>query len=455
MEDRPVGVARNLLMYSARMSDAVSTATTIEPARRVRGCLRVPGDKSISHRYAILAALADGTSTLHGYAPGADCRTTLECLRELGVALRITRSTQGSPDPTVTVDGLGLGGLRPFTAELDAGNSGTTMRLLAGVLAAHPFVTRLTGDVSLRQRPMQRIVGPLETMGARIETAAGRPPLTIHGGTLHGIEYVPEIPSAQVKSAILLAGLHADGDTFVKEPTATRDHTERALSAFGIDVQQDDRGVGLVGGQRLTGTTLRVPGDCSAVAFWAAAAASLPGSEVEITDVGLNPTRTAFLDVLRAFGAEVSVEVSGTAAGEPFGTVRVRHHDMRPLLIGPDDVPGLIDELPALAALAARGGDLEVKGATELRRKESDRIAVLTSGFRQLGGSVDEFPDGFHVHGTPMLTGGTVDAAGDHRMAMAFAVAALGASGPSTITGHDVVDVSYPGFFDTLASICQ
>ena len=442
-------------MYSARMNDAVSTAITIEPARRVRGRLRVPGDKSISHRYAILAALADGTSTLHGYAPGADCLTTLECLRELGVAVQVTRSTQEPLDATVTVDGLGLGGLRSAAGELDAGNSGTTMRLLAGVLAAHPFETTITGDASLRRRPMQRLIGPLETMGARIETAAGLPPITIRGGALHGIGYAPEIPSAQVKSAVLLAGLHADGDTFVKEPTATRDHTERALTAFGIEVQQDDRGVGIAGGQRLTSAALRVPGDCSAAVFWAAAAASLPGSEVEITDVGLNPTRTAFLDVLRAFGAEVSVEVSGTAAGEPFGTVRVCHHHVEPLSIGPDDVPGLIDELPALAALASRGGNLQVKGAAELRRKESDRISVLASGLRQLGGSVDEFPDGFHVYGTSMLTGGTVDAAGDHRMAMAFAVAALGASGPSTIKGHEAVNVSYQGFFDALASICQ
>ena len=443
------------LLYSARMGDAVSTAMTIEPARRVRGRLRVPGDKSISHRYAILAALADGTSTLRGYAPGADCQSTLTCLRQLGVAVRIDRSGNRLLDETVTIDGLGLGGLRRAAGELDAGNSGTTIRLLAGVLAAPPFDTTITGDASLRRRPMQRVVSPLEAMGAQIETDTGCPPLTIHGSALHGIEYVPAIPSAQVKSAVLLAGLQADGATHVQEAATTRDHTERALPAFGVDVSRDDRGVGVTGQQRLLARSLRIPGDCSSAAFWAAAAAALPASDIEIVGVGLNPTRTAFLDLLRAFGADVSVEPAGADADEPFGTVRVRHGDVKPLVIGPDAVPALIDELPALAALAAHGGDLEVTGAAELRRKESDRIAVLVSGLRQLGASVDECPDGFHVDGSSTLTGGTVDATGDHRIAMAFAVAALGASGPSTIRGYDAVEVSYPTFFDTLASICQ
>ena len=451
------GVAggRDPLMYSARMNDAVSTVMTIEPARRVRGRLRVPGDKSISHRYAMLAALADGTSTLRGYAPGADCLSTLACLRALGVPIQIDRSEDDRLEVTVTIDGLGLGGLRRAAGALDAGNSGTTMRLLAGVVAAHPFETTLTGDESLRQRPMQRIVDPLQAMGARVETDAGCPPLRIQGGALRGIEYVPTIPSAQVKSAVLLAGLHASGDTRVRESAATRDHTERALPAFGVDIRRDDRGVAVTGGHRLTAAVLRIPGDCSSAAFWAAAAAALPTSDVEIADVGLNPTRTAFLGLLRESGAEVSVEDTADEAGEPVGTVRVRHGGVRPLAIGPEQVPAVIDELPALAALASSGGDLEVRGAAELRRKESDRIAVLVSGLRQLGGSVDEFPDGFHVDGTSPLAGGTVDAAGDHRMAMAFAVAALGARGPSTITGYDAVEVSYPSFFDTLDSISQ
>ena len=433
------------------MNDAASAAMAIEPARHIRGRLRVPGDKSISHRYAILAALADGTSTLRGYAPGADCAATLRCLRALGVDVQ---SAEDPTDGTVTVSGLGLGGLSHPAGALDAGNSGTTMRLLTGVLAGHPFESSITGDLSLHQRPMQRIVKPLERMGARIESSEGRPPLTIHGAVLHGIEYEPEVASAQVKSAVLLAGLHARGTTRLIEAAPTRDHTERALQAFGIEVDGTGRVVEIMGGQRLRAAAVRVPGDLSSAAFWAAAAAAVPGSEIEITDVGLNPTRTGFLEVLRAAGADITVEVCGSAAGEPFGTIRVRHAQLRPVTIGSDDIPGLIDELPALAALASHGGDLQVTGAAELRTKESDRIAVLVSGLRRLGGTVDELPDGFHVRSST-LTGGTVDAAGDHRMAMAFAIAALGASGASTITGHEVVEVSYPGFFATLESVRQ
>ena len=399
----------------------------------------------------MLAALADGTSTLHGYAPGADCAATLSCLRALGVDVQ---AAENLTDETVTLSGRGLGGLSRPAGALDAGNSGTTMRLLAGVLAGHPFESSITGDASLRQRPMQRIVKPLEQMGARIESSEERPPLMIHGTVLHGIEYEPEVASAQVKSAVLLAGLHAEGTTRVIERAPTRDHTERALLAFGVQVDGGGHAVEITGGQRLRATTMRVPGDLSSAAFWAAAAAAVPGSEVEITDVGLNPTRTGFVEVLRAAGADITVEVCGSAAGEPFGTIRVRHAELRPVAIGPDDIPGLIDELPALAALASHGGDLQVTGAAELRTKESDRIAVLVSGLRRLGGAVDEFPDGFHVR-SGTLTGGTVDAAGDHRMAMAFAIAALGASAASTITGHEVVEVSYPGFFTTLESVRQ
>ena len=433
------------------MNDAAAAAITIEPAGHIRGRLRVPGDKSISHRYALLAALADGTSTLHGYAPGADCAATLRCLRGLGVELQ---SAEDPADGTVTVNGCGLGGLSHPAEVLDAGNSGTTMRLLAGVLAGHPFKSSITGDASLRQRPMQRIVTPLEQMGARIESSEGRPPLTIHGTALHGIEFEAEVASAQVKGAILLAGLHARGTTRVVQRAPTRDHTERALPAFGVGVNVAGRAVQVRGGQRLRATTVRVPGDLSSAAFWIAAAAAVPGSEIEITDVGLNPTRTGFLEVLRTAGADITVEECGAVAAEPFGTIRVRHAALRPVVIGPDDVPGVIDELPALAALAAHGGDLQVTGAAELRAKESDRIAVLVSGLRQLGATVDERPDGFHVR-SGTLTGGTVDAAGDHRMVMAFAIAALGASGASAITGHEVVEVSYPGFFATLESVRQ
>ena len=439
------------LMYSARVSRTGRRAVTIDPAGCVRGRLRVPGDKSISHRYALLAALAAGTSTIANYAPGADCAATLRCLRALGVDVRAGTPAAGGP-ATVTVHGRGPGGLQAPATVLDAGNSGTTMRLLAGVLAGQPFESVITGDASLRRRPMQRIVDPLGRMGARIGTADGRPPLTIGSASLRGIAYATPVASAQVKSATLLAGLHAAGTTRVTERVPTRDHTERALPVFGARVSRTDGGVEVAGGQRLHPAAVQVPGDPSSAAFWAAAAAALPGSAVEIVDVGLNPTRTAFLDVLTAAGADVAVEPAGTDAGEPFGIVRVRHRTLRPMRVEADQVPGLIDELPALAALASHGAALHVSGAAELRAKESDRIAVLAAGLRALGGAVDERPDGFSVHPT-RLTGGTVDAAGDHRMAMAFAVAALGAGGPTTITGHEVVEVSYPEFFTTLASL--
>lgn len=434
------------------MSRNGARAITIAPAGRVIGRLRAPGDKSISHRYALLAALADGTSAIRNYAPGADCASTLRCLEALGVEAR----TQRAPDPdgslTAVVRGRGPEGLRPPAAALDAGNSGTTMRLLAGVLAAQPFESVLTGDASLRRRPMQRIAEPLGRMGARIRTSGGRPPLAIAGTALRGIDYDMPVASAQVKSAVLLAGLHAGGATRVTERAPTRDHTERALPAFGVEVRRAGPQVEIAGGQRPAPADVRAPGDLSSAAFWAAAAAALPGSEIEIVDVGLNPTRTAFLDLLRSAGADVTVEAAGAAANEPFGTVRVRHRTLRPIRIAADQAPGVIDELPALAALAAHGATLEVSGAAELRTKESDRIAVLAAGLRALGAEVDERPDGFSVRAAG-LTGGAVDAAGDHRMAMAFAVAALGAGAPTTIRGHDAVDVSYPGFFTALESI--
>ena len=283
-------------MYSSRVSHAGATAVTVDPAPCVRGRLRVPGDKSISHRYALLAALAEGASTIRNYAPGADCAATLRCLRTLGVDAR--RAPGGEPD-AVTVVGRGPAGLRAPSNTLDAANSGTTMRLLAGVLAARPFDSEITGDDSLRQRPMQRIVDPLERMGACIRTVDGRPPLTIHGRPLHGVAYDMPVASAQVKGATLLAGLHAAGTTRVTERLPTRDHTERALPVFGVEVRRTAAEVALAGGQRLTPADVEVPGDLSSAAFWAAAAAALPGSAIEIVGVGLNPTRTALLDVLR------------------------------------------------------------------------------------------------------------------------------------------------------------
>ena len=426
-------------------------AATITPARRLRGRLRVPGDKSIAHRYALLAALADGPSTLIHFAPGADCRSTLACLRGLGVEI------EEGPSGTVTILGRGFGQLRSPSGALDCGNSGTTMRLISGVLAGSPFSTTLVGDASLSRRPMRRVIEPLERMGARLEATDGHAPLTIHGTPLRAIAHVPETPSAQVKSAVLLAGLHADGVTSVTEPAATRDHTERALTAFGGTVTIEGRTISVAGGQHLVGRNLTVPGDFSSAAFWLVGAAALPGSRVEIEDVGLNPSRTALLDVLRRFGARVEVHVTTTDAGEPRGTIIVEGDRTGSLDIAPEEVPGLIDELPAIAALAAHGGQVIVRGAGELRVKESDRIAALVAGFRALGIDADERPDGFIVRGPAKggarPSGGRADAQGDHRMAMAFAIAALAADQPSAIDGSDVVAISYPGFFDTLAGL--
>ena len=419
-------------------------AATVAPARRVQGRLRVPGDKSISHRYALIAACANGRSRLMNYAPGADCGSTLACLRGLGVEIH------EDARQTVTLVGRGFGAWRSLADSLDAGNSGTTMRMLAGLLAAQPLTTRMIGDPSLSRRPMRRVIEPLTRMGATIEAVEGHAPLTIHGARLHAIQHVPEVPSAQIKSAVLLAGLHAEGTTSVVEPAATRDHTERALATFGVIVITNGATVSIEGSQRALAQTLTVPGDFSSAAFWMVAAAALPGSRIEIEDVGLNPTRTALVGVLRRFGARVDVRQTDVAAGEPRGSIVVEYDRAGSVEIGPDEVPGLIDELPAIAALAAHGGEVSVRGAAELRVKESDRIAALVAGFRGLGIAADERPDGYTIHGAGAPSGGVADARGDHRMAMALAIAALSARAPSRIEGADAVGVSYPGFFETL-----
>ena len=351
------------------------------------------------------------------------------------------------------INGRGLGGLAPPTTTLDVGNSGTTLRLLAGVLAGHPFDSVMTGDRSLRRRPMRRVIEPLSRMGAHVSGDHDRPPIAIRGTRLRGVDFTPAVASAQVKSAVLLAGLHATGGTTVREPHATRDHTERALPMFGIELTHHDGGITIQGGQRLRGCDLTVPGDASSAAFWATAAAALPQSDVTLDDVGLNPTRIRFLSLLDRVGARVELSNVTETGGERRGSLRVRHGGNARLDVGPADVPGLIDELPVLAALATHGGELRVTGAAELRHKESDRITALATGIRGLGGHIDEMEDGFHVWGDRRLRGGAADAAGDHRLAMAFAIAALGAEHPSAIDNAEVVDVSYPGFFDVLASI--
>lgn len=420
-----------------------SSVATVMPARRVQGRLRVPGDKSISHRYALFSALAEGRSTLRQYAPGADCHSTLACLSALGVDVNVEGDR-------VTIMGRGLRSFRSPAGPLDCGNSGTTMRMLVGIVAAQSFTSVLVGDESLSRRPMRRVIDPLTQMGAQIEATEGHAPVTVRGTTLRPITFLPTVPSAQVKSAVILGGLHADGITSVTEPAQTRDHTERGLRAFGFTVDVNGLSVSVRGGQRGEGRDLLVPGDFSSAAFWMVAAASRPGSRVVIEDVGLNPTRTALVGVLRRFGARVDVQETAAQAGEPFGTITVEGDRTGVLEVLPGEVPGLIDELPAIAALAAHEGEVRVSGAKELRVKESDRITTLVAGFRALGIDADERPDGFVIRGTGTPKGGVAHAGGDHRMAMAFAVAALSAERPSTIEGADAVGISYPGFFQTL-----
>jgi len=398
----------------------------------------------------MIAALAHGPSRLANYAPGADCHSTLACLRGLGVGI----TEDGT---TVTVMGRGVARLGSPPAPLDAGNSGTTMRLMAGVLAAQPFTSTMFGDESLSRRPMRRVIEPLGQMGCRIDSTDGRPPLVVHGTTLEPMTFTARTPSAQVKSSILFAGLQTAGTTTVIEPAQTRDHTEHAFTAFGGSVRVEDGGrrVSIDGPQQLSGQQLTVPGDFSSAAFWMVAAAARPGSRVEIEDVGLNPSRTSLVDVLRRFGARVTVDRQTGAAGEPRGTIIVEGDRIGRIDISPEEVPGLIDELPAIAALAGHGAEVSVSGAAELRVKETDRIAALVAGLRALGIAADERPDGFVAGqaGKSTIGAGPADARGDHRMAMAFAIAALAGQSPSQIVGAEAVVISYPGFFDTLGRL--
>jgi 3-phosphoshikimate 1-carboxyvinyltransferase len=302
---------------------------------------------------------------------------------------------------------------------------------------------------------MRRIIAPLTRMGARFESHDGCLPMTVTGGRLTPIDFTPDVPSAQVRSAVLLAGLQTEGCTTVHEPVPTRDHTELALSAFGVRVDREGDAIRLEGLQALQAVETAIPGDVSSATFWAVAAAALPGSDLEIVDLGLNPSRTALFGILSRAGDDVKIDVDHVAEGEPRGRVRVRHRGLRPLVLAPAEVPGVIDELPALAAMAACGGELHVTGAGELRVKESDRISALAAGFRAMGGEIEEFPDGFHVRGDRRLTGGHPDAVGDHRLAMAFAIAGLSATGDTIVGGAEAVDVSYPGFFQTLATLTR
>lgn len=413
--------------------------------RPLIGRFTVPGDKSISHRYALLAALAEGRSRILGLSPGQDVQSTLSCLKTLGVPITFA----AGPDGAVTIDGLGLGGLRAPADILDAGNSGTTMRLLAGILAAHAFRATMTGDASLSSRPMERVAAPLRRMGARVTTTDGHAPVTIEGGALEAMAFTSPVASAQIKSAVLLAGLHASGTTSVTEPAPTRDHTERAFRAFGVEVDARPGFAAVRGGQALHARTLNVPGDPSSAATWAAAAASVPGSSIEIDGICLNPGRIGFVRALERAGARVIADIHHEQGYEPSGSLRIAYGDPVFFEVTPAEVPSLIDELPVLAAMAARRAGMRVTGAGELRVKESDRIREIVAGLRAFGAEAEELADGFEIGPAP-LRAASVDARHDHRLAMAFAIAALGAPS-SVIAGASVVDVSYPGFLTLLA----
>jgi len=414
--------------------------------------VELPGDKSISHRYAILAALAEGGSEISNYASAADCRSTLDCLERLGVKVELK-------DRVARVHGRGLNGLVAPRRTLDAGNSGTTIRLLTGVLAGQSFSSKITGDSSLRKRPMRRILEPLAAMGANIAAKeGGTAPLEILGRTLRGISYVPPIPSAQVKSAVLLAGLFADGETSVEETVATRDHLEIALREFGANVSKINKVTRITSRPRLQGRALAVPGDLSSAVFFIAAALVLPASQVVIHNVGLNPTRSRILDVLISMGAPIHIASLQLRDGELVGDLSIKHAELSGGEISGAQVAELIDELPMLAALGPYTEQgIAVHDAKELRVKESDRIAAMAAALRAMGAEVEEFPDGLRVGGRSAgrLRGAKIDPRGDHRIAMAMSIAALGANGDTVILDADCVAISFPEFFPTLDRLVE
>ena len=413
---------------------------------RLEGEVLVPGDKSVSHRALILGALAEGETEASGLAPGADVRSTRGVLSALGVEIE--------GDERVRVKGRGLGGLAAPAADLDAGNSGTTMRLMAGVLAGHPFTSRLTGDASLSRRPMERVASPLRALGARIELSpTGTAPMTLRGGSLHGGLVALKTASAQVKSAVLLAGLHASGRTTVVSPAATRDHTEKMLALFGVEVRRDGLAASIAGGARLRGSRVEVPGDPSSAAFWSVAAILAAGSELVVRGIISNPTRTGFLDVLIRMGADVKREKTGMRAGEACEDIIVRAGPLRATDVKAGEVPGLVDEVPILALAAALAeGASRFSGLDELRHKESDRLAGIAELLTRFGARARVEGDDLVVEGPARLKGADVDSLGDHRLAMTAFVAGFLAEGETTVRGADCAEISYPSFYTDFMS---
>jgi 3-phosphoshikimate 1-carboxyvinyltransferase len=420
----------------------------IQPAGRLRGRIRVPGDKSISHRALLLGALADGTSHIAGFNPSGDCLATLDCIRALGIQVDCESPT------ALTVHGRGLRGLRPPEGPLHCGRSGTTMRLLAGILAGQPFTSTLTGDPQLLRRPMRRVVAPLRAMGATIEDHDGRAPLVIHGRPLRGCHHTLPVASAQVKSALMLAGLYADGPTTIQQPGPARDHTERMLAAMGARVETAGLSVTLGSPGRLAPLSLTVPGDLSSAAFLLVAALLVSGSEVTVAGVGVNPTRTGLLEVLEAMGAHIQLAGRGLQEDEPVADLTARTSPLHAVEVGGDTVVRMIDEFPVLAVAATQArGTTVVRDAAELRVKETDRIAAVVSELALLGAHIEPRPDGFVVTGPTPLYGAPVHSHGDHRLAMALAVAGLIASGTTSVGDAGCIADSFPGFYATLASL--
>jgi len=423
---------------------------TVRPAGRLSGVVVLPGDKSISHRYAMLASLAEGDSKITNYSTGADCHSTLGCIRALGIEVE----EQGT---TVTINGHGLEGWKQPQHDLDAGNSGSTIRMMSGLLAAQPFDSRIFGDESLSRRPMDRIMKPLALMGAKIEARENRfPPLLIHGTTLRPIDYTLPVPSAQVKTCVLFGGLFAEGQTIVREPIRSRDHSEIALREFGADLLVRQKVITLQGPAELTGRELVVPSDLSSAAFFLVAGLLVPGSHLVIQNVGLNPTRSTLLDFLLSIGAPVKMLKIESVNGELIGDIEVRHAPVRGGVIEKELTAGLIDEIPVLAVLgAASEQGLVIRDAQELRVKETDRISTVAWNFSRMGIEVEVTPDGMRIPGRQKFRAAAFDSFGDHRIAMAFAVAALHGDAESTIDNADAASVSFPEFWDILQKIAE
>jgi 3-phosphoshikimate 1-carboxyvinyltransferase len=426
-----------------------SIAFKTQPGRALAGDIRVPGDKSMSHRSIMLGALANGVTEVSGFLEGEDALATLNCFRSMGVEI------DGPHQGRVTINGVGLHGLKPPAGDIYLGNSGTSIRLISGLMAGQSFDVTMTGDASLSKRPMNRVAIPLREMGAVVETEeGGRPPLTVRGGnTLKGISYVMPMASAQVKSCLLLAGLYAEGETQVTEPAPTRDHTERMLRGFGYDVQVDGSTVTLQGGGQLTATSIDVPSDISSAAFYMVAASIMPGSDLTLRHVGINPTRIGIINILRLMGASIEVFNEREVGGEPVADIRVKYAQLKGINIPEDQVPLAIDEFPVLfIAAACAEGQTVLTGAEELRVKESDRIQVMADGLIALGVDAQTTEDGIVINPGPM-SGGEIWSHGDHRIAMSFSVASLRASGSIHIHGAEHVATSFPGFVDLANSV--